>query len=104
MNTTIPKIIAFGLALTTLIILTGHYPTNAWALLAVALIVNIISAPVGFYIIEVLANIKRLPTLFITKIILRNQYVRLSFSYLIRIKVKGRYLLVKNRKGNYFQL
>lgn len=104
MNTTMPKIIAFSFALTTIIVLTRNYPTNAWSLLAVALMVNIISAPVGFYIIEVLANLKKLPTLFISKIILRNQYVRLSFSYLIRIKVKGKYLLVKNRKGNYFQL
>jgi len=101
---TLAKIFAFGLALTIIVLLTRNYPTNAWSLLIVALLVNIISAPVGFYIIEALANLKRLPLLFRTKILLRNQYVRLSFSYLMRIKVKGKYLLVKNRKGDYYQL
>lgn len=104
MKTTLPKILVFALALTVIILLTRNYPTNAWALLVVALLVNIISAPVSFYIIEGLANIKRLPLLFRTKIVLRNQYIRLSFAYLIKIKVKGKYLLVKNRKGDYYQL
>lgn len=104
MNTILPKILAFGLALAAIILLTNNYPTNAWSLLAVALLLNIISAPVSFYFIEALANIRRLPLLFKTKVLLRNQYVRLSFSYLIKIKVKGKYLLVKNRKGDYFQL
>ena len=104
MKTTLPKILVFILALTVIIFLTRNYPTNAWALLAVALLVNIISAPVSFYIIEALTNVKRLPLLFRTKIVLRNQYIRLSFSYLIKIKVKGKYLLVKNRKGDYYQL
>jgi hypothetical protein len=104
MNTTLPKIFAFGLALIAIILLTKNYPTSAWSLLAVALLINIVSAPVSFYIVEALANIRRLPLLFRTRILLKNQYVRLSFSYLIKIKVKGKYLLVKNRKGDYFQL
>ncbi len=101
---TLSKIFAFGLALTVIILLTRNYPTNAWSLSAVAILINIISAPIGFYIIEALANIKKLPLFFRTKISLRNRYVRLSFSYLIKIKVKGKYLLVKNRNGNYYQL
>lgn len=104
MNTTLPKIFTFALALTAIILLTRNYPTNVWSLLVVALLVNIISAPVSFYIIEGLANIKRLSLLFRTKILLRNRYVRLSFSYLVKIKVRDKYLLVKNRKGDYYQL
>lgn len=38
-----------------------------------------------------------------TKIKYRRERIRLSISYLYRIKVEDHYLLVKNSKGNYFQ-
>ncbi|MDI3321417.1 hypothetical protein [Pinibacter soli] len=104
MKTTIPKTIAFSIALTVILLLTKRLPDNPWSLLIVGLLINIISAPIGFYIVELIANIKRLPLFFQTRILLPEQYIRMSFAYLIRIKVNGKYLLVKNRKGNYYQL
>ena len=84
--------------------LSIKYPTNPWSLLVVGLLINIISAPISFFIIDILENLTRIPLLVKTKIKYRNKYVRLSFSYLFIIKVKGKYLLVKNRNGNYYQL
>lgn len=104
MNTTLPKIISFFIAVLTVILLVYKYPTNAWAVLVVGLLANIIASPVAFYIVSMLDNIKQLPILFKTKVLLKNKDVRISISYLFRIKVKDHYLLVKNRTGNYYQL
>ncbi|MDN3586085.1 hypothetical protein QWY86_05365 [Pedobacter aquatilis] len=78
--------------------------TNPWWSLILGLLVNILSAPLYFVIIEGIYSIGRFKMFFLTKIWYRNQEVRLSISYLFRIQVKGKYLLVKNRKGNYYQL
>ena len=98
------KIFSFFISVTAIIFLVIKYPLNTWSVLLVGLLINIISSPVSFFIVDILENLNRLPLLFKTKLIYRNKYVRLSFSYLFIIKVKGKYLLVKNRNGNYYQL
>jgi hypothetical protein len=104
MINTISKIVAVCIGIACVIYLTMTIPNDPWSVVAVALIVNILSAPVSFLIIDGLTNIKKVKLLIQTRIIYRNKNVRLSFSYLFRIKVKGKQLLVKNRTGNYYQL
>jgi len=104
MKTTLPKIMSFILAVLTLIFIIYKYPNNIWAASLAGLLVNIISSPIFVFIILMLDNAKQLPLLYRTKLLLRNQDVRISIAYLFRIKVKDHYLLVKNRTGNYYQL
>lgn len=88
-----------------LVLLTRMYPTpNPWVALAVALLVNFISTPVYAAGVDVLYNLRHVRLWFQTRVWHWNDDVRLSISYLFRIRVKGKYLLVKNRKGNYYQL
>ena len=78
--------------------------TKPWPAILIGVCVNIISSPLYVGIIEGLYNLKRLRLFWKTRVVYRNKQVRLSISYLFRIQVKGKYLLVKNRNGNYFQL
>ena len=54
-------------------------------------------------ILQFLQNIKNLKLFFQTQILHRNKKVRLSVAYLFRIKVDGKYLLVKNSRRNFYQ-
>jgi len=64
---------------------------------------NIISVSLLYIILQLLQNINRLRLYFKTQFMLRNKEIRLSISYLYRIKVDNQYLLVRNRTRNYFQ-
>ena len=72
------------------------------ALIAIA--INIITTPIYVGVVEGIYNFKNISLIFKTQILFRNQDVRISISYLFRIKSNGKYLLIKNRKGNYYQL
>lgn len=86
-------------------LITRAYPTgNPWAALAVGLLINLISTPVYIGLVGLLFNLHQVPLWFKTQLVYRNKYVRLSIAYLFRIRVKDRYLLVRNRKGEYYQL
>ncbi|CAM3715436.1 hypothetical protein MUGA111182_04865 [Mucilaginibacter galii] len=85
------------------ILITQNASLPIWAI-ATGILVNIVSSPIYFGIVEGLYSLKHLGLFWKTKFRYRNQEVRLSISYLFRIKVKGKYLLVKNRKNNYYQL
>ncbi len=78
--------------------------TEPWPAILLALGVNIVSSPIYVGLVEGLYNLNRLPLFWKTNVIYRNQSVRLSIAYLFRIAVNGKYLLVKNRNGNYYQL
>ncbi len=78
--------------------------TQPWPAISLAIAVNIVSSPLYVGLVEGLYNLNRLPLLFKTLVMYRNRPVRLSISYLFRIAIKGKYLLVKNRNGNYYQL
>jgi hypothetical protein len=92
-----------GIAVIVYILLTKD-ATKPLPALGIAICVNIITVPLYVAIIEGLYWLKNLSLVFKTQLIYRNCDVRISISYLFRIKSNGRYLLVKNRKGNYFQL
>ncbi|WP_423147928.1 hypothetical protein [Rubrolithibacter danxiaensis] len=90
-------------ALVIHLLMIGQSDTPLNAVL-IGLAVNIASAPIYFLIVEGLYYLKDLGFFLKTKVLFREQDVRLSISYLYRIKVNDRYLLVKNRKNNYYQL
>jgi len=92
-----------GIALIVYILIYSDTSKPIPALL-IAVAVNIITSPLYVGIIEGIYNVRKLPLVFKTKILYKNKDVRLSISYLFRIKSNGKYLLVKNRKGNYYQL
>jgi SMODS-associated NUDIX domain len=95
-------VVGMGVAL---VLLTRLYPTpNPWVALLVALLVNFISTPVYAAGVDVLYHLGHVRLWFQTRVYHRDDEVRLSIAYLFRIRVKGKYLLVKNRKGNYYQL
>ncbi|MCA8833346.1 SMODS-associated NUDIX domain-containing protein [Hymenobacter pini] len=81
------------------------YPLDKspWAALAVSMLVNVITTPVFAAMVELFFNFHRLP-LRIKTLWYWNKEVRISIAYLFRIQVNGKYLLVKNRKRNYYQL
>ncbi|MDN3654052.1 hypothetical protein QWZ08_00355 [Ferruginibacter paludis] len=78
--------------------------TQPFPALLIAIAVNIITTPLYVGIVEGIYSIRKLPLIFKTQVWYRKKDVRLSISYLFRIKSNGKYLLVKNRKGNYYQL
>ena len=83
--------------------LTFYHEKNVWAVVVVGLLVNIVSGPLYFGVIEGLYNLKHFKLFWKSYVIYRNKDVRFSISYVYRINVKGKYLLVKNRKKPYYQ-
>lgn len=83
--------------------LTVYHNKNVWTVVLVSILINIISGPIYFFIIEALSNFRHIG-LFLKSFVLHyNKNVRFSISYIFRIEVKGKYLLVKNRKQDYYQ-
>ncbi len=83
--------------------LTQYHNSSIWTVVIVSILINIISGPLYFLIVEGLYNLKHLGLFWKSYVIYRNKEVRFSISYIFRIKVRDKYLLVKNRKGNYYQ-
>lgn len=54
-------------------------------------------------LLQFLQNIKNLKLYFQTQMLHRKEKIRISIAYLFRIKVDGKYLLVKNSRRNYYQ-
>ena len=65
--------------------------------------IEIIGGIILFGILQFLKNIKNLPLYFQTQILHRKKKIRISIAYLFRIKVDGKYLLIKSSRRNYFQ-
>jgi hypothetical protein len=53
--------------------------------------------------LQVLQNLNLFWFYIQTQFIYRKKEIRLSIAYLYRIKINGKYLLVKNRNRNFFQ-
>jgi len=64
---------------------------------------EIVGAILLLVIIRFFQNIKRLKLYFQTQILYRKRSIRLSIAYLFRIKIDGKYLLVKNNRREYYQ-
>jgi len=97
--------LAFVLGFCLLIYFSTHYPlSEPWVNITVSLLLNMLATPIYLWIAKLLTNFHRVPLWFRTQVIYRKSYVRLSISYLFRIRVKGKYLLVRNGRGDYYQL
>ena len=97
-------VVFFSSIAVLLYFLIYHDATSVASAIIIALCINIISAPFYFFIIEGLSNLGKIGLFWRSYVVYRNEDVRLSISYLFRIRVNDKYLLVKNRKGNYYQL
>lgn len=104
MRGTLAKGLVFVTSVVGVILLTNFYPANAWAIALTAVLINIASSPIYVGLIELLYNLNQLPLWIRSQVVYGNKEVRLSISYLFRIKVQDKYLLVKNRKRNQYQL
>jgi len=101
-------VIAFVLAVlmsVVVVFLIQVYPLDKspWAALSVSMLVNLITTPMFAAMVELFYHFHRIP-LRIKTLWYWNKEVRLSISYLFRIEVNGKYMLVKNRKRDYYQL
>jgi hypothetical protein len=65
--------------------------------------IELVGGIILFGILNFLQNLGQLYFYFQTQVLHRNKEVRLSIAYLFRIKVDGKYLLVKSNRRNYFQ-
>ncbi len=81
------------------------YPLDKspYAALSVSLLANLITTPLFAMLVQLFYNYHRIP-LWFKCAWYWNKEVRLSISYLFRIQVNGKYLLVKNRRRSYYQL
>lgn len=68
-----------------------------------SLSIELVGGIILFGLLQFLQNIKALGFYVRTSFLLRNKDIRLSISYLFRIKIDNQYLLVKNRTRNYYQ-
>ncbi|KAA3597440.1 MAG: hypothetical protein DWQ06_13635 [Calditrichaeota bacterium] len=96
-------LIQFGLGI--LLILVGHFldPGLKNELMGAGIILGI--STIYFLIFEGVENRKRIILLFHCKYLaLKDENIRFSMSYLYRIKVNDKYLLVKNSNFGHFQL
>lgn len=89
--------------LTVYIFLGESWQQNSFVQNSVAIACSILAPIMAFLIDQFLQNIKQLKLFWKTNVRLRNQKIRFSMSYIFRIRVNDKYLLVKNSKWNSYQ-
>lgn len=89
--------------LTVYIFLGDSWQENSFIQNSVAIACSILAPILAFLIDQVLENIKQLKLFWMTKIKHRNEKIRFSMSYVFRIYINDKYLLVKNSKWNFYQ-
>jgi len=85
------------------VFLGDSWQKNSFIQNSVAIACSILAPILAFLIDQVLENIKQLRLFWMTKIKLRNEKIRFSMSYIFRIHINDKYLLVKNSKWNSYQ-
>lgn len=89
--------------LTVYIFLGDSWQKNSFIQNSVAIACSILAPILAFLIDQALENIKQLKLLWMTRFKLRNQKIRFSMSYIFRIHINDKYLLVKNSKWDFYQ-
>ena len=56
-----------------------------------------------FGLLNILQNVKKFRFFFETRFLYRKKEIRLSLAYVYRIKINGKYLLIKSRTRDYYQ-
>ena len=77
--------------------------SDFWLTASVAITISILAPLIAWFIDGVLENHKALILWFQTRIWYRKAKIRFSMSYLYRIRVNDKYLLVKNSKWDFYQ-
>ena len=85
------------------IFLGENWQNNNLVQNSIAIACSILAPIIAFFIDRFLHNINRLKLYWKTKVILRNEKIRFSMSYVYRIRVNDKYLLVKNSKWDFYQ-
>ncbi|MFZ6051562.1 SMODS-associated NUDIX domain-containing protein [Halocola ammonii] len=74
-----------------------------WKVALRAIAFSVLASIIIWFLDEFLQNIRRLKLWFLLQVIHRRKKVRFSMSYLYRIRIDDKYLLVKNSKWEFFQ-
>lgn len=86
-----------------LLIVGDGFKDNTFIQNTIAIACSIIAPIIVFFVDSFLSSIRRVKLWFISKFIYRKKKIRISMSYLYRIHVNDKYLLVKNSKWHYYQ-
>lgn len=70
---------------------------------SIAIACSIIAPILVFFVDSLLSNIKRIRLWFSSNLLYRKKKIRVSMSYIYRIHINDKYLLVKNSKWGYYQ-
>jgi hypothetical protein len=77
--------------------------SNFWLTASVALAISVLAPFIAWLIDGILTNITNIKLWFQSKILYRKAMIRFSLSYIYRIRVNDKYLLVKNSKWDFYQ-
>jgi len=86
-----------------LLIIGDDFKNNTFIQNTIAIACSIIAPIIVFFVDLLLSNVRRLKIWFISKITYRNKKIRVSMSYVYRIHINDKYLLVENSKWDYYQ-
>ena len=103
MKKTERNIIIALLLIIYLLIIGNDFKGNTFIQNSIAVACSIIAPIIVFFIDSLLLNIKRLKIWFLSKIKYRKKKIRVSMSYIYRIHISDKYLLVKNSKWDFWQ-
>ena len=96
--------IIYGVLIIIYLLIVGDkFKDNNFVQNTIAVSCSIIAPIIVFFIDSILSNITRLKLWFISKVWYRRIKIRVSMSYIYRIHVADKYLLVKNSKWDYYQ-
>lgn len=70
---------------------------------SIAIACSIIAPIIVFFVDSFLSNMTRVKLWFLSKVCFRRKKIRVSMSYIYRIHINDKYLLVKNSKWDYYQ-
>lgn len=103
MKKTERNIIIALLLIIYLLIVGDSFKDNSIIQNTIAIACSIIAPIIVYFVDSLLLNIKRVKLWYFSKLRYRRKEIRVSMSYIYRIHVNDKYLLVKNSKWDYFQ-
>jgi len=103
MKKTERNIIIALLLIIYLMIVGDDFKDNTLIQNSIAIACSIIAPIIVFFADSFLSNITRVRLWFLSKLRYRNKRIRVSMSYIYRIHINDKYLLVKNSKWDYYQ-
>ena len=103
MKKTERNIIIALLLIIYLMIVGDDFKDNSLIQNSIAIACSIIAPILVFFVDSFLSNITKVKLWFLSKLWYRRKKIRVSMSYIYRIHINDKYLLVKNSKWDYYQ-